>query len=118
MNKLEERVKKIDIIIGVNLRRLRIDHGLSQEELGSILDVSFQQIQKYERAQNRVSTSSLAVIADYLKVPITAFLDDEDLPEHEENMIMRLDISRNLRKLPLGILKPIADLVRGLAKEQ
>ena len=42
----------------------------SLQEVGSIIGVSFQQIQKYERGQNKVSSSNLFIIAQYLKTDI------------------------------------------------
>jgi len=49
--------------------------GVSQAELGVALDVTFQQIQKYERGINRVSVSTLENLAAMLRVPITYFFD-------------------------------------------
>lgn len=48
---------------------------MSQSELGDFLDVSFQQIQKYEKGGNRISASRLYEIAHVLKVPITYFYE-------------------------------------------
>jgi transcriptional regulator with XRE-family HTH domain len=48
---------------------------MSQSELGKALGVSFQQIQKYENSQNRVSASRLHLVATALNVPITDLFD-------------------------------------------
>ncbi len=61
--------------IGRRIRLLRLQRGLSQTELGEMLGVSFQQVQKYEKGSNRVSAARLRQIADELKVPITMFYD-------------------------------------------
>jgi transcriptional regulator with XRE-family HTH domain len=53
--------------IGVRLRTIRIDHKMSQEQLGTSLGVSFQQVQKYERGTNRISASRIMQIAKILK---------------------------------------------------
>jgi transcriptional regulator with XRE-family HTH domain len=58
---------KEDLQIGGRLRALRMDRGLSQDELGQQVGVSFQQIQKYEKGMNRVSASRLNQIATILK---------------------------------------------------
>ncbi|MHB8285507.1 MAG: helix-turn-helix domain-containing protein, partial [Caulobacteraceae bacterium] len=43
----------IDIAVGLRLRTLRKSKGMSQEQLGKALGITFQQIQKYERGTNR-----------------------------------------------------------------
>lgn len=53
--------------------------GVSQEELGRHLGLTFQQIQKYEKGANRISASKLYLIATYLDVPVQFFFDE--LPE-------------------------------------
>lgn len=52
--------------------------GLSQEKLGEAIGLTFQQVQKYERAANRVSASRLHEIARVLDVPVSFFFDDTD----------------------------------------
>lgn len=49
--------------------------GLSQETLATALDLTFQQVQKYERGANRISASKLYEIAVTLKVPIQYFFE-------------------------------------------
>ena len=50
--------------------------GLSQEQLGTELNITFQQVQKYERGANRISASRLWDIGQILDVPINYFFDD------------------------------------------
>lgn len=52
--------------IGLRIRALRIDQHISQEILGKQLNVSFQQIQKYEKGVNRISGVRLVQIAEAL----------------------------------------------------
>lgn len=56
--------------VGNLLRTHRNRAGLSQDELGKELGVSFQQIQKYERGLNRISFARAAQISAILKVPL------------------------------------------------
>ena len=49
----------IDLHVGKRLRLRRTLLGLSQEQLGSELNITFQQVQKYERGANRISASRL-----------------------------------------------------------
>lgn len=53
----------------------RVLQGMSQENLGERLDLTFQQVQKYEKGANRVSASRLYQIGEILKVPVEYFFD-------------------------------------------
>lgn len=57
----------VDVHVGRSIRARRKQLGVSQGSLGEALGVSFQQIQKYERATNRVSCSALVAIATRLQ---------------------------------------------------
>ncbi|WP_418160869.1 helix-turn-helix domain-containing protein [Benzoatithermus flavus] len=50
--------------------------GLSQERLGELLGVSYQQIQKYERGVNRIGSSRLHALSRILEVPVAYFFED------------------------------------------
>ncbi|MGH1422105.1 MAG: helix-turn-helix domain-containing protein [Hyphomonas sp.] len=60
--------KDIDIQVGSNIRALRKKLGLSLIELAEILELSYQQLQKYEIGANRISTGTLVQLADALNV--------------------------------------------------
>lgn len=59
----------IDVHVGQQIRARRKILGISQTTLAEACDVSFQQIQKYERGSNRVSCSMLVRIAGFLEAP-------------------------------------------------
>jgi transcriptional regulator with XRE-family HTH domain len=63
----------IDVYIGNRLRAERLARKMSQSELGQALTVTFQQVQKYERGDNRVSASMLAKAADALGLSVMEF---------------------------------------------
>ncbi|KAF8818580.1 helix-turn-helix domain-containing protein [Rickettsia endosymbiont of Cardiosporidium cionae] len=65
----------IDRLVSKRLRMRRIMLGLSQHEIGKALDVSIQQIQKYEKAVNRISSGKLHILARFLQVPVSYFFD-------------------------------------------
>lgn len=79
MSVIEQIIDPIDQMVGLKLRALRHERGMSQQALAEKLDLSFQQIQKYERGTNRVSASTLWHAAKALKVPVASFF--EDTPE-------------------------------------
>ena len=56
------------------MRRLSI--GLTQTKVAQAINVTFQQIQKYEKGTNGVSSSRLMQLSQFLKVPITYFYED------------------------------------------
>ena len=64
-----------DIHVGRKVREARAVKGFSQEKLGNILGVSFQQVQKYEKGSNRIGGSRLWAISQALDVPIAYFFD-------------------------------------------
>jgi transcriptional regulator with XRE-family HTH domain len=66
-----------DLLVGQQLRRQRTLLGMSQERLGSLLGVTYQQIQKYERGVNRVGSSRLHELARALGVPVAYFFAGE-----------------------------------------
>lgn len=78
--KKNTRIGKIDILVSKNLKTIRIFRKVSLRKLGEVLDVSVQQIQKYEQSKNRISSGKLYVLAEYLQIPIKLFFD--------ENLIM------------------------------
>jgi len=73
----------IDRLVGQRLRWRRRELRLTQEKLGELLDLTFQQVQKYEKGVNRVSAGRLFEIAAVLGVPVGYFYDgaSELLPE-------------------------------------
>jgi len=73
----------IDIHVGSRVRMRRNLVGYSQEKLGEMLGLTFQQVQKYEKGTNRVSASRLYQIGKILSVPVQFFYDD--LPEEIES---------------------------------
>jgi transcriptional regulator with XRE-family HTH domain len=69
----------IDLHVGKRLRLRRTLLGMSQERLGELLGLTFQQVQKYERGVNRIGSSRLFELGQILDVPVSFFFDD--LPE-------------------------------------
>ena len=69
------RTKRIDAHVGERIRLRRTELGLTQEQLAEALDVSYQQIQKYETGANRVSAGRMLEIARKLDVDIGYFFE-------------------------------------------
>ena len=65
----------VDIHVGSRLRQRRTALGISQTNLATTLGLTFQQVQKYEQAKNRVSASRLYRFSKILDVPVTFFFE-------------------------------------------
>ena len=66
----------VDKHVGKRVRLRRTLLGMSQEQLGTALNITFQQVQKYERGANRISASRLWDISQILDASISYFFDD------------------------------------------
>jgi len=73
--KLSEESKVIDRHVGMRLRLLRLNHKMSQTELGDKVGVTFQQIQKYERGANRIGASRLWSLCEIFEAEPNFFFD-------------------------------------------
>ena len=62
--------------LGSKLRMRRLALGLTQTKVAQAINVTFQQIQKYEKGTNGVSSIRLLQLANYLKVPVNYFFED------------------------------------------
>ena len=77
----------IDVHVGSRMRMRRQLINMSQERLGELLGITFQQVQKYEKGSNRISASRLFYTCKTLGVPIQFFF--EGLPGMEADGSMR-----------------------------
>jgi transcriptional regulator with XRE-family HTH domain len=66
----------VDGHVGSRVRLRRMLIGMSQEKLGELLGLTFQQVQKYEKGANRIGASRLYDISTILGVPVSYFFDD------------------------------------------
>ena len=76
------RPSPIDLHVGGQVRMRRKVLGVAQDQLAGDLGLTFQQVQKYERGENRISASKLYQIAAVLKTDIAFFFDG--LPDPAE----------------------------------
>ncbi len=69
-------INPIDEHIGQKLREIRLIAKMSQEQVGELIGVSLQQVQKYEICTNRISAGKLYEFAKIFNQPISSFFDD------------------------------------------
>lgn len=116
----------VDRHVGAQLRLRRTLKGLSQEEVGLAVGVTFQQVQKYENGVNRISASRLWDFANLLDVPVNSFFEGlearsappitvgSDIIDRRET----LDFVRNFRAIPDEAQQlRLKNLIRSLAGE-
>ncbi|MFD9901280.1 helix-turn-helix domain-containing protein [Mesorhizobium sp. NPDC059025] len=80
--------------VGRQIAAVRVHSDISQAQLARSIGISFQQLQKYENARNRVSASMLYEIARSLDVPVSRFF--EGLPGNDEASTSVLPVDERL----------------------
>ena len=114
----------VDKHVGNRVRMRRLMLGISQQNLGGALGVSFQQVQKYENGANRIGASRLQRISEILKVPAAFFFEGApNLHQAAHGMdFLATSDGLSLTKAFLRIKEPklrrgIVDLVKEIAGE-
>ena len=81
--------ENFNVHLGKKLRMRRLSLGLTQTKVAQAINVTFQQIQKYEKGTNGVSSNRLLQLSQFLKVPIIYFFEDykefKDINTSDEN---------------------------------
>ncbi len=99
------RPNPIDIHVGKRIKLRRLALNLSQETLAELLGITFQQIQKYENGDNRISASRLWDCACVLDVPVQFFFQDIDAETCMQSPRMRNYTPEKIAELAAG--KPL-----------
>lgn len=104
--------------IGARLRERRIALGLTQEQIGSDLGVSYQQFHKYEHGRNRIPIPKLIEAASRLGISLASVLEASSaaLPQATARQRMTLEIARSVAALPQKHQDVVAAIVRRLAE--
>ena len=118
----------VDVHVGKRVRHRRWMVGMTQQQLGDIVGIKFQQIQKYETGMNRISASRLWDIAQALGVSISFFFEGfetaEGGSEHTESTPERgdlladkeaLELVRSYYSIPEAQRRRLFDLARVLS---
>lgn len=72
---MKNNIKKIDAHVGMQLKLLRTMEGLSRKSLGDIIDVSGEQVRKYETGENRISAGALYQIGIFFNKQVSYFFE-------------------------------------------
>jgi transcriptional regulator with XRE-family HTH domain len=129
----KKQANPVDAHVGNRVRLRRMLVGMSQERLGELLGLTFQQVQKYEKGVNRIAAGRLFEISGILGVPVSFFYEDVDgrrAPGFAEGRdappVMDFLASGEGLQLSLAFMRiedpkvrrRILDLVRSLADEE
>ncbi|WP_421932422.1 helix-turn-helix domain-containing protein [Phenylobacterium sp.] len=123
MDEIKVGPDPVDIVVGTRVRLLRQARKLSQGALAEAIGVTFQQVQKYERATNRISISMLARIARALDTTIPELVGEGADDQRPLDALLQfmgepgtLDLVRAFTDIPPGgRRRAILDLVRAMA---
>ena len=116
-----KRTPELEAAIGARLRAARIAAHMSQGDLGAVVGISFQQVQKYERGADRIAASTLQGFAGALGVHPGAFYGDEmpvpsgDIPDVKAAMRIAKAV-QSVRNS--AVLKQLLSLIEALAEDQ
>ncbi len=112
----------VDLYVGKRLKIARMKYGLSQEELGQKVGITFQQIQKYEKGDNRIAASRLYELARLLDCDANYFFEDYTDELSELNLSKQLDneleywkIQKAFCSLPKKIQKAFGNIIHEIA---
>lgn len=112
--KTKGKASSIDVHVGKRLRQRRTLMGMTQEKLADALEITFQQIQKYERGANRVSAGKLYQISKVLQTNISYFFEGVSDTEDAQKLIAGLSDNDQENYTPDNIMqrKETLDLLR------
>lgn len=111
--------KRVDSHVGERMRERRTMLGQTQEQLSATLEISYQQVQKYETGSNRVSAGRLYEIATALNVDVAYFFTDLDTDTDIEPMAhgganrSTIELAKNFQSIAD---KPTRDGISALVK--
>ncbi|PZQ48788.1 MAG: transcriptional regulator [Rhodovulum sulfidophilum] len=94
------------------MRSRREAIGMSTYQLGKLIGVTYSQIQKYEKSENRVGAGRLYEIACHLRVPVRFFFEglEEEADQDRDDLLLFFSDIRDapLREAVLGLVREIA----------
>jgi transcriptional regulator with XRE-family HTH domain len=127
---IESGPNPVDRHVGLRIRLRRKELGISQERLAESIGLTFQQVQKYERAANRVSASKLWEMARALNTTVGYFYEglpsdgmaDADSSAQFDHFLLTsegMELARYFPRIPRSaVRRQILELVRSMAEER
>jgi transcriptional regulator with XRE-family HTH domain len=122
---IDDIARAVNESVGRRIKMIRVTNGHSQETLGRVLGLTFQQVQKYERGSNKISADKLYRVAQHYHVELEYFFQDlepgavqtaeqaetgkQGRAPHERR---RLEIGREARRLSPRVLRAVLNVMR------
>lgn len=112
MPKKNKKVNDIHVYIGNKIKIYRYEIGLSRNELAKKINISQQQLSKYESGENKICIGRLLLLAKVLNKNITDFIDKDEWIINTENLSrIDMEILRNLSDIENSELKENINLL-------
>lgn len=96
-------IQLTDKVVSNNIKKRRMELGLTQHDLAEVIGVSTQQVQKYEKGINRISSGKLNNLAAFLKVPVNYFFQ-------QDNEIISMPIDDVKEKKVISFIKAFKNI--------
>ncbi len=114
--------KQVDVHVGHLIRQQRKKMGLTQQDLANALEISYQQVQKYEVGTNRVGAGRLFEMAQILKVDISFFFEGlegtsrGDPIDHSRESLSTMEMVRDFNGIDSpGVRSALSGVIKDLA---
>lgn len=123
VNSLDASEAAVMAHIGSRIKLRRTILGISQDGLGKLLGITFQQVQKYERGTNRISGARLYVLAQKLGTDVGYFYDGLANPDcrRDDNPLAtraNLEAMRSLQHLSKPVRHAVVNLLHSITADQ
>ena len=102
--------------LGSKLRMRRLALGLTQTKVAQAINVTFQQIQKYEKGTNGISSLRIMQLSNFLKVPVVFFF--EDFPSYQGGSLDLRNKERTTEDLNYSFLAKLFSSLTDVQKEK
>lgn len=120
-NWTDKKLAAIDSHVGKQMKKARKRKGHTQKAVADHINLSYQQIQKYESAADRITASRMYQIASFLELPPSFFFDGLPLMEEGPTLLLsneQLEILRHYESIPKHARKDVLKVMKLMATGQ
>ena len=108
--------KQLNEFVGKKIRSIRGTLGITQEDLGRELGVAPQQIQKYEKGENRLSAGTLFLLSQLVDVPVQYFFPQDSNQKQETIPPQTVRVVRMINRIPSKNYDDLSSVIRAILK--
>lgn len=108
--------KQLNEFVGKKIRSIRGTLGITQEDLGRELGVAPQQIQKYEKGENRLSAGKLFLLSQLVDVPVHYFFPQDSNQKQETIPPQTVRVVRMINRIPSKHYDDLSNVIRAILK--